>query len=449
MPIAMLQSNSRPSMRYGRVSWICCLILWSCSQTLEPGRDLGPIDARTPRDRTILQWIDSGPPGEAGPATDVDDVLPPTIVVSDMDPDWRTHEATITIGVSDPSGVNFAQFRWNGGEWTGFQNGETVDLPGDGVSILEIEAEDLLGNVTRPIWTIAYRLCAAAGYYVSADACVQADPGYFSPANDLSRYPCPTGLYSSPGASRKSDCSDDCPAGQKVFSYTGGEVAWKVPPGCTEITAKIWGAGGGGDDGAAGGFSTGALVAIAGETLILRVGGNMGVFGGGAGSVNTVCEGERGGDYSGVFHKTTMIIAGGGGGGGCAVGSYIAGAGGGAEGQEGGCCTAGTQLAAGCSTSATYSVCASEYLGGAAEPGTALISHGGGGGGGGYFGGGGACAGDIHGNGGCGGSGFAPSGGTTEAGDGVLPPRTTDSDYGDSAGAPQTPGRIVLIWGNS
>ena len=432
-----------------RASWVWCLILLGCSQTAEPSRDLGAVDRPRPRDKTILQWIDTGSMGELGPAYDALDVHPPMIQVSDMEKEWRTQNTTLTIGLSDPSGVKQAQLRWNGGGWISFVNGKTVTLPGDGVNILEIEAEDLRGNVTRPIWAIAYRLCADAGYYVTGDDCVQTEPGYFSPAQDLDRYACPKGLFSSPGASRLSDCNDDCPAGQRVFSYTGGEVAWKVPPGCIQVTAKVWGAGGGGADGGAGGFSTGELAVTAGETLKVRVGGNIGIFGGGVGSTDTACQGERGGDYSGVFRSLGLIVGGGGGGGGCNAGSYKSGAGGGAQGEVGGCCTAGNQTTAGCTTSGTSSACGAAYIGGSAEPGSATVSYGGGGGGGGYFGGGGACAGSTHGNGGCGGFGITPGGGTTETGKGTVPPGLTDPDYGDSAGQPGSPGRVVLIWGES
>lgn len=241
----------------------------------------------------------------------------------------------------------------------------------------------------------------------------------------------------------------------QTFDYTGSIQNFAIPSGTTEITAYIFGAGGGAEGdalsyGGAGGFTVGTINASYGGTLKVVVGGA-----GGPGSQQN----GSGGGMSGVFtssyaqgdvdtdHSAAILIAGAGGGGADATdngnGNAKAGAGGGLTGQKGyvgngggdSGGNGGTQSAGGTypgsgSGSCTATSCAgtklrggtgcggSEGSGGVGWPnqvygGTWSSAAGGngcnaGGGGGGYWGGSG---GGGNPNGGCGGGGSSYIGG--------------------------------------
>jgi hypothetical protein len=78
-----------------------------------------------------------------------------------------------------------------------------------------------------------------------------------------------------------------------IFTYTGADQTYTVPPGVTSLTVKLWGAGGAsaGFGGGSGAFVAGTLAVTPGETLTLIVGGGgvyslsdgQGGFGGGGG----------------------------------------------------------------------------------------------------------------------------------------------------------------------
>ncbi|MDT0547742.1 hypothetical protein [Streptomyces lonegramiae] len=87
------------------------------------------------------------------------------------------------------------------------------------------------------------------------------------------------------------------------FNYSGGVVDFIVPPGVTTINARCWGGGGlGVDTGGGGGFVTGNVAVVPGETLrvVVDLGGGF----------------SGGGGMSGLFSQRlgqTLLIAGGGG----------------------------------------------------------------------------------------------------------------------------------------
>ena len=132
-----------------------------------------------------------------------------------------------------------------------------------------------------------------------------------------------------------------------TYNYTGSSQSFTIPNGVNEVTAYVFGPGGGSDPsdgvtnsrGGAGGYSVGTINTSAGGTLRIIVGGA-----GGNGSQDN----GSGGGYSGVFtsswqggspstdHAAAIIVAGGGGGAGDGgVSGGTAGAGGYPNGQQG------------------------------------------------------------------------------------------------------------------
>jgi hypothetical protein len=251
-----------------------------------------------------------------------------------------------------------------------------------------------------------------------------------------------------------------CAAGSQVFTFTGASQSLSIPAGCTSITVKAWGAGGGSGQnglGGGGGFTSGVLTFASGAAITVWVGG-----GGTGGS-----EGGGGGGLSGVkVNGTYMIIAAGGGGGRWDGANTNGGAGGGLIGSDamntarglGGTQSAGGAAGAGGLGNQTAG---SLYQGGNGQGGGAVRAGGwngggsgqqnnwgAGGGGGGYYGGGG---GGFEGAGG-GGSALVPAGGTTTAGSGQTPGNTGDAAYtgsaglGGSLGGNGANGLIVISW---
>ncbi len=278
-----------------------------------------------------------------------------------------------------------------------------------------------------------------------------------------------------------------CP---QTFNYTGGPQDFVVPDGVTEIDIKIWGAGGAGASvnhstiGGAGGFVSGKLTVIPGQTytVIVGQGGTMGgtsyTYGGGGYSLNPNGAGGRGGGRSAIRLGTTELATAGGGGGGAwpnapGCGTNRAGAGGPVGGSASGSTGGGT--------GATVSA---PGLGDTTPPGTASDGEdgqmflggrggsdataagnggGGGGGGGGYYGGGGGQGGyscctcsSVQESDGGGGSNY--TGGLTTTlenlgGTNDSPPMQSDPDWSDrvgiggsGSGANQTGGhgRVVI-----
>jgi hypothetical protein len=297
--------------------------------------------------------------------------------------------------------------------------------------------------------------------------------------------------------------------GQQIYD-AAGTYSFVVPGGVTELTAKVWGAGGGGATsgalsrvGGGGGFGQARLAVVPGEVLTVRVGaGGLAMdFTGFTGSATwpTNALPSWGGNLCGVFRgaslpsATPLVIGGSGGGAGLANTTTAAnyssgGAGGGSSGgSTGGSfgvnATGGTQIAPGAAgtnaggTNGPLAPTAGSYLGTGTQGGRSgdfsdtnnRFGIGGGGGGGYYSGGGGG--GDSSSNntgaaggGGGGGSGYVPSSGslllapgaptpTLTAGSGQTPAGQADVDYGlgsaglgGAGGSNGNPGRIVLIW---
>lgn len=254
-----------------------------------------------------------------------------------------------------------------------------------------------------------------------------------------------------------------------VFSYTGADQTWAVPAGVTQISVKVWGAGGAGgnyifnDSGGGGGFVTGTLNVTPGERLTIIVGGGgqpgtgPGAYGGGGGKACGV--GGRGGGRSAIRNSSgiELITAGaGGGGGGSATATEARGGGGG--GLTGTLNTwppyngnPGTQTAGGAGGDNPANPGADGSPGGQFYGGNAGCYDNGysGSGGSGYFGGGGGT--DFADGGGGGGSSLVPTGGKTSAANNDMPGNSSDPDYADNAGhgGPKggagNPGRVVIL----
>lgn len=255
------------------------------------------------------------------------------------------------------------------------------------------------------------------------------------------------------------------PPGSEPFSYTGAIQGFTVPNrvGGT-LAVKIWGAGGAGSFGRTGGgggytfveyailasgSSAGVGQVVSGDSLNVVVGGGgtygaatVGVFGGGASSIDA----GQGGDYSGIFLGSISLanslgIAGGGGGAGNSNNSNSTfgrgGVGGGVTGGDsiaptseaymgrGGTQTTGGERAPGVSVDA-----GSALLGGSTVAGN---TYEGGGGGAGKYGGsaGSGSSFQVNPGGGGGGSGDVAGGSnaTTSNATGVTPPQSSDPDY--------------------
>jgi hypothetical protein len=230
-----------------------------------------------------------------------------------------------------------------------------------------------------------------------------------------------------------------------------GQYSVVVPPGCTSMAAKLWGAGGGGgqhsnQSGGGGAFVTSTLAVTPGETITVRVGAGGAPY--------------AGGGLTAIVRSGTPLAAAGAGGGagqgntdcGCACGCGGPGGAGGPGGLNGG--TGGT--GAGCGGEA-----GSPGAGGAGatlSSGSSFFGNGlsggskaGGGGGGYYVGWTGQIAQTCEGGGG--GGGGSSLGASITSGTGRVPGGTGDPNYQSPAGygAQGTAsnggnGRVVVTW---
>jgi LruC domain-containing protein len=243
-----------------------------------------------------------------------------------------------------------------------------------------------------------------------------------------------------------------------VVSYTGAPLSFTVPAGVTQLEVKMWGSGGGGTYGGAGGYTAGLVPVTPGEVLGLEVGApTIGPLP--AAYQTYPSAGGRSALWRGNA-TSELLVAGGGG----AGSSYSGGAGGGLVGQDslGGpstqCCFGqtsypsggGSQVRggiAGCATSwSGHNTCGVAGGRNVGSRGFNNSLHQGGFGGGGYYGGasGGATA--YSGAGGGGGSGFVgPTviGGVTTAGNRQVPGNASDGERG-TAGNPGTAGLVII-----
>ncbi len=273
-------------------------------------------------------------------------------------------------------------------------------------------------------------------------------------------------------------CSFSVLATKTVYSYTGVNQTYVVPAGITQITVKVWGAGGGAADidtnvGGSGGFTNATISVTPLETLNIVVsgggdlgtsGGTGGFGGGGTGGTGGGITGGGGGGRSAIYRgNDDLVVAGGGGGAVTAANcpSCYGGSGGGLNGSGGMAYEGAVNINYGNQTSGgteitgyAYGTPGSKNLGGTGGGGS---WRGGGGGGAGYYGGGGG-GGEGVGNavGGGGGSGyidgFGVSAATTTTGINETPPRTSDVDHqirigygGNSSNATGGNGLIIIM----
>ncbi len=256
-----------------------------------------------------------------------------------------------------------------------------------------------------------------------------------------------------------------------VYS-TAGVTMLMVPAGATNMTAKLWGAGGGGglaSTGGAGAFSQMSLAVVPGQTFTVVVGqhgnytnnNNGGGIGSGdasGGIVNPGAKAGEGGQASSLFLNSgtnylTVAVAGGGGGAGAANASVNGGAGGNpgqagaSAGGTGGSNGIGGASVPGGTAGDNYSAAATNTgiasLGSVDGQGGSAVSTTGSGGGGGGFGGG-ASGGSSQSGGGGGGS----YGATIIGGTNYNAGNTGDPSYiipNGSGGQVQTPGADGLV----
>jgi hypothetical protein len=219
-----------------------------------------------------------------------------------------------------------------------------------------------------------------------------------------------------------------------TYTFTGGDQTFVVPSGVSQITAKIWGAGGSSYHGAggAGGYTQASVSTTPGENLIVVVGGAGGYLtssygGGGYSNPDGSAGGPGGGGRSSLYAGgVDFLTAGAGGGGG--YGGNVGGGGGGLNGRSGGGPGAGSGAAqvgggaGGCGSGGCASS-GNQYSGG-----TSTGGYSGGGGGGGWYGGGGASGVSGSHAGGGGGSGFAGRNGSSALSGDELGSTTTFAD---------------------
>jgi len=253
-----------------------------------------------------------------------------------------------------------------------------------------------------------------------------------------------------------------CIPGSQTFSSSS---SFTVPTGCSSLTVRLWGAGGGAGGtgssgvtsgyGGGGGFVQATFAATAGESLSVEVGtggGGGGNVGGGSGGSSGGGSGG-GGDSSGangggggggggpsrILRSSTVLLVAAGGGGGGGSGYYSS-----STAVPGEAATAGgSGNASGGSVTCSSGRCAAGGSG----------SNGGGGGGGGGSGSNyNTESSSVGGRGGKGGTSAVNSGsGTTTAGSGTTPGGTGDPGYvsGVGVGAPSYTGTSTASGGNA
>lgn len=249
------------------------------------------------------------------------------------------------------------------------------------------------------------------------------------------------------------------PTSYSTISYTGSRTTYTVPAGVTQLSVKMWGAGGyTWNYGAGGGGYTGANIAVTPGQVLTFVVGGLGSYGvGGAGGypgggMSNNSSGSGGG-YTAIFNgdctiggtcnaSNVLVVAGGGGG-----ASYYygwGGAGGGASGQDGYGAN-GAQYAGKAGTQSAGGSTAGGTMGTAFQGGHASIIYAGGGGGG-YYGG--SSGGGTYPGGGGGGSGYCGgigvSGCTTTVGYTTTAANASDPDRPSNCGAALNNGCLLI-----
>lgn len=332
--------------------------------------------------------------------------------------------------------------------------------PGEGVGlatlfprVLDFAASggtSALDFYTQPVATAAY-----------ADATGQgpAAPGPLSVVVDDACMTCTDGIRNRDEAQVDCGGTHCAPCPEQRFTTPNTSLTFTVPAGVTELEVHMWGAGGGGSHGGAGGYTTGFVAVTPGEVLGVEVGGAD--YGPHPSAYSTYPAGGGRSALTRGGRTGELLVAGGGG----AGSSYAGGAGGGTSGQGGlgGPSTrggygqrsyntgGGTQTAGGARGCSTYwgghNQCGVNGGRIHGSRGHNNRLHQGGFGGGGYYGGGSGGASAYTGAGGGGGSGFvAASGvraGQTVGGDRATPGQASHPDRG-AAGAPGQPGFVII-----
>jgi hypothetical protein len=186
--------------------------------------------------------------------------------------------------------------------------------------------------VSPDIGTYAFDMFANDSGSVLFDPLLPATPG--SGLWYLMRPRCAAGSWTSGGPSEaggRDVALDTCMPGGVTFGFSGALDVFVAPCSGT-FTLEAWGAQGGGPDGGLGGYAAGTITLSAGDTLEVRVGGQTGWSGGGAGWAAAPRNGGGATDFrrggSGLADR--ILVAGGGGAGGATdVGPITGGAGGG------------------------------------------------------------------------------------------------------------------------
>jgi hypothetical protein len=447
----------------------------TCSVTPGDGTDTG-----TPRSASVGVLNSEPGPAEV------------TVVPSTPNAGEDDVVCLVAVGASEPDGDSVSyQFSWtvNGLAWGG---AEQTTWPGDTVPVdaplygqtwtctVLPDDGDLTGPPAQATVVIGPSAQDGTSRVRAAPSCGAVEANHPDPVN--------ADYWIHPGGDFSLDpvllpCVFDLHV--VVFSYSGAPEEWVIPLEVGYLTAKLWGAGGGGSadgpndgfPGSAAGYSE-ALLDVRGLDTLTVVVGRGGKEGGAGGKgeftdpddPETVgCGGQgapgtagprpgagAGGGFSGLFdgdvrQPHALVLAGGGGGAGL---GGTGGGGGGLTGQSGPPCDAdGWGGGGGSPHQGGWSDYAPCYVtnGPAIRWGAALFggsgswqcqNHGGGGGGGGgWFGGGGGGVSDggTVGCGGGGGSGFVHAtraiwGFTDGAGPQAVPPNAGDADYPLGAG---------------
>lgn len=246
--------------------------------------------------------------------------------------------------------------------------------------------------------------------------------------------------------------------GKCVFAYSGAAQTISIDAGSVPVTAKLWGAGGGGvasggggGQGGAGGYATGTLAlttSVSPVTILVGQGGLVGgsaanAYGGG-GRANPGA-GNGGGRSALRIAGEDVATAGAGGGGAWTVNGGAGGGTNGANGTLGSGCTPVAGLGGGQGAGGAGSPAGAKYQGANTSENNCMAA----GGGGGWYGGG-AGAGNSSGGGGSGYVGGLSSG-TMTAGSGTTPGNSGDADRsgagaGGASAASGGNGRVVLSW---
>lgn len=153
---------------------------------------------------------------------------------------------TVTPSAADSTAT--IEVRINGGSYETVTSGAASSslTPTTGANTLEIRVTAGNGAQKTYTVTITYGICGAGYYSDGANSCIQVAKGYWSPANDNSRYACTNkpgnAFYTSPTAST-SNCPWSCDSGylsngSSCTSYPNARV---LSCADNEVAVGLWG----------------------------------------------------------------------------------------------------------------------------------------------------------------------------------------------------------------